>query len=86
VGDWICLYDTAPVVTDAPAEVIDALCEAVAADMLKAKGSSESYQRMLGGLQRKEEDCGPLIQTRNTGAQRKISAFQDMAGWPWAGG
>jgi hypothetical protein len=85
VGDWVCLYDTAPVVTDAPAEVIDALCEAVACDMLMAKGSDASYQRMLSGLARKEEDCGPLIQQRNTGAMRKISAFPDVSGWPWAG-
>lgn len=85
VGDWICLYDTAPVVTDAPAEVIDALCEACAADMLKAKGSNESYSRLLEGLRRKEEDCGPLIQTRNTGNMRKISAFPDQGAWPWGG-
>jgi len=85
VGDWICLYDTAPVVTDSPAEVIDCLCERVATDMMKAKGSTESFERMLKGLEMKEADCGPLIATRNTGNMRKISAFPDNGAWPWFG-
>lgn len=84
VGDWICIAGTAPVVTDAPAEVLDALLQAAACDMMAAKGASDTYSRMVAQMKQKEEDCGPLIQVRNTGAQRKISAFPDaVAGFPW---
>lgn len=85
IGDWICLYDTAPVVTDAPAEVIEALLQSVAVKMMEAKGSDSSMGRMLKGLEKAEEDCGPLIKQRNLGAMRKISAFPDGPGWPFAG-
>lgn len=83
VGDWICLYDTAPVVTDAPAEVIDALLQKTACDMMGAKGSDASYGRALDMLAKCEEDTGPLIQERNTGGARKLSAFPPSAGWPF---
>lgn len=86
VGDWICLYDTAPVVTDSPAEVIDCLLSAVFVGMMEGKGSKESLERAEKQLARAEASAGPLIQQRNTGAMRKISAFPDAGGFPWAGG
>jgi hypothetical protein len=85
VGDWVCLYDTAPVITDSPAEVIEALLQSAAAAMLASKGAGDSYQRMKAELEQAEHDCGPLIQMRNTGAMRKLSAFPDAPGWPFSG-
>jgi hypothetical protein len=85
VGDWICLYDTAPLVTDSPAEVINCYLEACACEVMKAKGLNEGYSRMLKGLELKESYCGPLIKQRNTGSMRKVSAFPEASGWPFAG-
>jgi hypothetical protein len=74
------------VLTDAPVEVIDSLLAACFVGMMEAKGAEESLVRAEKQLARAEENVGPLIRVRNTGAQRKISAFPNSsAALPFVG-
>ncbi len=83
VGDWVCLADTAPVVTECPSEVIEPLLWSCVEELFTGKGPNASYQRAEKARLKAEENVGGLIIRRNLGAMTKISAFPESHIFPW---
>lgn len=84
VGDWVCLAGTSPVVTGAPADLVNVLIQEVALKVRESKGGKASTELLAAGLAKAEASAGWTIQQRNDGAMRKLSAFpSDVAGYGW---
>lgn len=69
VGDWICLTDTAPVVTGAPAEVVlGCLINKVALQALSSKSDDDAFKRTSALLKDSEAEAKALLNpNRNAG-------------------
>jgi len=86
VGDWVCLYDTAPLVTDCPSEALESLLWSCVEELFTGKGPQSSWARAKEARIKAEEDAGPLITRRNYGAMLKVSAFPESNIYPWGWG
>jgi hypothetical protein len=72
VGDWICLTDTAPVVTGAiPEIVVGCLIEKVALKVMSGKADDAAFNRQARLLKKDEESARNFLKRRNTGDRPK---------------
>ena len=75
VGDWICLTDSAPVVTGAiPEIVVGCLIEKVALKVMSGKSDDAAFNRQARLLKKDEESARSFLKRRTTGDRPKAGA------------
>lgn len=84
-GDYLCLYDQAPVLTNVPLEFQECLLQWVGLKMMEAKGDGAALERMGNSLRVSEANLRKQLSQRNTGQRRFISAWAGFAGAPVRG-
>lgn len=84
-GDYLCLLDQAPVLTNVPLEFQECLLQWVALKMLEAKGDQAGMDRIGATLRVSEANLRKQLAQRNTGQRRFLSAWAGFAGAPVRG-
>jgi len=84
-GDYLCLVDQAPVITNIPLEFQECLLQWVGIKMLEAKGDQAGMDRMGKVLAGSEAALRHQLPKRNMGARRFLSAWAGMRGVPVRG-
>ena len=84
-GDYLCLYDQAPVLTNVPLEFQECLLQFVGVKMMEAKGDQAALDRMGNVLRVSEGNLRKQLAQRNTGQRRFYSAWSGFAGAPVRG-
>lgn len=89
VGDWVCVSDTAPVVTGAiPEIVIGCLIHWCRAEILAGKADDAAFKRALVMQGQTEKLAHQFLNRRNTGARQKagIGSLYRFKRGGWFGG
>ena len=84
-GDYLCLLDQAPVVTNIPLEFQECLLQWVSIKMLEAKGDQAGMDRLGAVLKASEMALRHQLPKRNMGARRFLSAWAGLRGVPVRG-
>jgi hypothetical protein len=84
-GDYLCLYDQAPVLANVPLEFQECLLQWVALKMMEAKGDQAAMERMGKALSVSEGNLKEQLSQRNAGQRRYLSAWSGLAGAPVRG-
>jgi hypothetical protein len=84
-GDYLCLFDQAPVLTNVPLEFQECLLQWVALKCLEGKGDQAGMDRLGATLRVSEANIRRQLTQRNTGARRFLSAWAGFAGTPVRG-
>jgi hypothetical protein len=85
VGDYVCLTDTAPVVTGAiPELVVDCLCQKVALEVMNGKALDSEFRRRRELLRDSEKAADAFLRRRTEGDHAKVgggSLSRFRRGW-----
>ena len=84
-GDYLCLYDQAPVLTNIPLEFQECLLQWVGVKMMEAKGDQAAMDRMGKALSVSEGNLRKQLSQRNTGQRRFMNAWAGFSGAPVRG-
>ena len=84
-GDYLCLYDQAPVLTNVPLEFQECLLQWTALKMMEAKGDQAAMDRMGKALSIAEGNIRKQLTQRNTGQRRYLNAWAGFSGAPVRG-
>jgi hypothetical protein len=74
VADFLCLEDTAPVLTNVPKDILPLVCQWVAVRLLGDRGTEEQFDRASKIFQALEERAKEYLGKRDRNAHHKIVA------------
>lgn len=81
-GDYLCLEDTAPVVTNLPADLAPLLCQWVALKLIEYRGDGEQLKRAQSTFQSTLQRSLEFLGKRDQLSHRKIVPARNRRRWP----